>query len=223
MRITDLPPAKNSAARERLLDTAARIFYAEGINTVGVARIVEEAGVTLATFYRHFPSKQHLILAYLQRVHDDFDTRAAAAREAAEDPGDMLKLIGHNITAQLLEPGFRGCAFINAASEFEDPDGPIMRAVLAHRAWFYALVRDAFASADHPHPDLAAGHYVMLRDGATTAGHLGDPTQARDTFDRGLAGLLGFIDDTAGTDGATADPKSSEAASTSSRTSGRSR
>jgi AcrR family transcriptional regulator len=79
MRITDLPPAKNSAPRERLLDAAARIFYAEGINTVGVARIVEEAGVTLATFYRHFPSKQDLILAYLQRVHDDFATRAAAA------------------------------------------------------------------------------------------------------------------------------------------------
>jgi hypothetical protein len=58
MQIADLPPAKTSAARERLLDTAARIFYAEGINTVGVHRIVEEAGVTLATFYRHFPSKQ---------------------------------------------------------------------------------------------------------------------------------------------------------------------
>ena len=58
--------------------------------------------MTLATFYRHFPSKQDLILAYLQRVHDDFDTRAAAAQAAAKDPGDVLKLIGHNITAQLL-------------------------------------------------------------------------------------------------------------------------
>jgi AcrR family transcriptional regulator len=223
MRIADLPPAKNSAARERLLETAARIFYAEGINTVGVNRIVKEASVTLATFYRHFPSKQHLVLAYLQRVHDDYASRASAAQEAAEDPGDVLRSIGTNITAQLLEPGFRGCPFINAASEFEDPDGPVLRAVLAHRAWFYALVRDAFASAGHPQPDLAARHYVMLRDGATTAGHLGDPSQARDTFQRGLAGLLGFIDDTAGTDGATADPKSSQAASASSRTSGRSR
>jgi AcrR family transcriptional regulator len=135
-------------------------------------RIVEEAGVTLATFYRHFPSKQDLILAYLQSVHDDFESRAAAAQEAAEDPGDVLSSIGTNITAQLLEPGFRGCAFINAASEFEDPRGPIMRAVLAHRAGFHALVRDAFASAGHPRPDLRASHYVMLRDGATTAGHL---------------------------------------------------
>jgi AcrR family transcriptional regulator len=197
MRITDLPPAKDSAPRERLLDAAARIFYAEGINTVGVARIVEDAGVTLATFYRHFPSKQDLVLAYLQRVHDDFDRRAAAAREAAKDPGDMLRLIGNNITAQLFEPGFRGCAFINAASEFEDPDGPIMRAVLTHRAWFHDLLRDAFAAAGHPEPDLAASRYVMLRDGATTAGHLGDPAQARDAFDGSVAELLRFVDERA--------------------------
>jgi AcrR family transcriptional regulator len=223
MQIADLPPAKTSAARERLLDTAARTFYAEGINTVGVQRIVEEAGVTLATFYRHFPSKQDLILAYLQSVHDDFEARAIAAQEAAEQPGDVLGLIGNNITAQLFEPGFRGCAFINAASEFEDPDGPIMRAVLAHRAWFYALVRDAFASAGHAQPDLAAGHYVMLRDGATTAGHLGDPSQARDAFERGAAGLLRFTNDPAKTSDAAADSSSPEAASTSNRASARSR
>jgi AcrR family transcriptional regulator len=212
MRITDLPPAKNSAARERLLETAARIFYAEGINTVGVARIIEEADVTLATFYRHFPSKQDLVLAYLQRVHDDFDSRAAAARETANDPGDMLKLIGHNITAQLLEPGFRGCAFINAASEFEDPDSPVLRAVLTHRAWFHDLVRDAFANAGHPQPDLAASRYVMLRDGATTAGHLGDPSQAREAFDRSVAELLRSIDEPTETDNPVADPTSSDTA-----------
>src|SRR5262245_58122715 len=190
MQIADLPPAKTSAARERLLDTAARIFYAEGINTVRVNRIIKESDVTLATFYRHFPSKQDLILAYLQRVHDDFAARAAAAQASAEEPGDVLRTIANNITAQLLEPGFRGCAFINAASEFEDPQGPIKRAVLAHRSWFYGLIRDAFAAAGHPQPELAASHYVMLRDGATTAGHLGDPAQARDTFERGLAALL---------------------------------
>jgi AcrR family transcriptional regulator len=222
MRIADLPPAKPSAPRERLLQTAARIFYAEGINTVGVQRIVEEAGVTLATFYRHFPSKQDLILAYLQRVHDDFDTRAAAAQAAAKDPGDVLKLIGNNITAQLFEPGFRGCAFINAASEFEDPDGPIMRAVLTHRAWFHDLVRDTFASAGHPQPDLAASRYVMLRDGATTAGYLGDPSQARDAFDHSVAELLRFIDQPAETYSPVTDPTSTEAARTSTRTSAQS-
>jgi hypothetical protein len=138
-------------------------------------------------------------------------------------PRQSSSLIGNNITAQLFEPGFRGCAFINAASEFQDPDGPIMRAVLAHRAWFFALVRDAFASAGHAQPALAAGHYVMLRDGATTAGHLGDPSQARDAFERGVAGLLRFTNDPAKTSDVAADPSSPEAASTSNRTSARSR
>lgn len=205
MRIADLPPAKSSAPRERLLETAARIFYAEGVNTVGVQRIVEEAGVTLATLYRHFPSKQDLVLAYLQAVHDRFEAQAITAQQAAETPGDVLSSIGNNITAQLTEPGFRGCAFINAASEFQDPDGPIMRAVLAHRAWFYALVRDAFASAGHAEPDVAAGHYIMLRDGATTAGHLGDPAQARGTFERGVAGLLRLTHEPGKTSDPTAD------------------
>ena len=86
MRIADLPPAKYSAARERLLETAARIFYAEGINTVGVQRIIEEAGVTLATFYRHFPSKQDLILAYLQRVHDDFEPAPPSPNRPPKPP-----------------------------------------------------------------------------------------------------------------------------------------
>jgi AcrR family transcriptional regulator len=166
--------------------------------------------VSLATLYRLFPSKQVLVLAYLHRFPDEFDTRAAAARVAAKDPGDRLKLIGNNITAQLLEPGFRGCAFINAASEFEDPDGPIMRAVLTHRTWFHDLVRDTFSSAGHPQPDLAASRYVMLRDGATTAGHLGDPSQARDAFDRSVDELLRFIDEPTETDHAVADPTPSE-------------
>jgi AcrR family transcriptional regulator len=195
MQIAELPPAKNSPARERLLETAARIFYAEGINSVGVGRIVRESGVTLATFYRHFPSKQDLVLAYLQRVHDGFNARAEAAREAAGDPGEMLRLIGNNITRQLFEPGFRGCAFINAASEFEDPDGPIMRAVLTHRRWFHDLVRDALVAAGHPQPDLAANRYVMLRDGATTAGYLGDPSEARVAFDRSVVDLLRSVEE----------------------------
>ena len=66
--------------------------------------------MTLATFYRDFPSKQDLILAYLQSVHDDFEDRATVAEQAAETPGDVLTSIGNNITAQLTDPGFRGFA-----------------------------------------------------------------------------------------------------------------
>ncbi|WP_405433522.1 helix-turn-helix domain-containing protein [Micromonospora sp. NBC_00617] len=65
----DEPDARPSKARLRLPRTATRIFYTEGIHSVGVDRIIAEAKVTRATFYRHFPSKDDLILAYLRAVH----------------------------------------------------------------------------------------------------------------------------------------------------------
>ena len=73
-------PAKRSEARERLLATASQLFYTEGINSVGVDRIVSESHVTLATFYRHFPGKQDLVVAYLQGAHDALVERAASLR-----------------------------------------------------------------------------------------------------------------------------------------------
>ena len=200
-------------ARERILDTAFRLFYAHGIRAVGVDRIIAESGVAKATFYKWFPAKDDLVVAYLDKVDGIWSGQLHDAAEAAgPDPADELVGLFDALGAACRREGYRGCAFINAASEFQDPDGPIMRGVLAHRAWFYALVRDAFATAGHPDPDQAAGHYIMLRDGATTAGHLGDPAQARDTFDRGVAGLLRFTDDPAETDNASVDPPNSEAA-----------
>ncbi len=74
---TDKSPAKRSEARERLLSTASDLFYSEGINGVGVDRIVSASNVTLATFYRHFPSKQDLVVSYLQAIHDALVPRSA--------------------------------------------------------------------------------------------------------------------------------------------------
>jgi len=187
--IVDLPPAKPSEPRERLLARASALFYAEGVNTVGVDRIVSEAGVTRATFYRHFPSKTDLVLAYLQSVHDAIAAHTAQLA-ADREPEAFLSALGDDIAGQVARPGFRGCAFINAALEFED--GPIPRAVAAHRAWFHGVVRDAFAAAGRRTPDDAARHFVMLRDGAMIGGYLSDPAAAGATFTRGVDGLLRF-------------------------------
>jgi AcrR family transcriptional regulator len=187
--IADLPLAKPSEPRERLLARASALFYAEGVNTVGVDRIVSEAGVTRATFYRHFPSKTDLVLAYLQHVHDAIAARTAELA-ADRDPEAFLRALAEDIAGQIGRPGFRGCAFINAGSEFEE--GPIHQAVAAHRAWFHGVVRDAFADAGRPRPEDAAQHFVMLRDGAMVGGYLGDPSTAGGTFTRGVDGLLRF-------------------------------
>jgi AcrR family transcriptional regulator len=185
--IADLPPAKPSEPRERLLARASALFYAEGVNAVGVDRIVSDAGVTRATFYRHFPSKTVLVLAYLQRTHDVIAERTAQLAPGAE-PEAFLRALADDVAAQIARPGFRGCAFINAGLEFED--GPIHAAVVAHRTWFHGVVRDALAAGGHRQPEAAANHFVMLRDGAMVGGALTDPAAAGATFTRGVAGLL---------------------------------
>jgi AcrR family transcriptional regulator len=193
-RIVTLPPAKDSEPRARLLATASALFYREGVHSIGVDRIVSEANVTRATFYRHFPSKQDLVLAYLQSAHDVIEGRIAVAL-AMEDPKARLRAIGEDIAAQLQMPGFGGCAFIKVASEFDDPDEPVRRAVTAHRAWFAGVVRTAFADAGHARPDDPARHFIMLRDGAMVAGYLDGSDRAAETFTRGVDGLLRHIDD----------------------------
>ena len=132
---------------------------------------MSEAGVTRATFYRHFPGKQDLVLAYLQGAHDVIEERMAVAL-AMEDPRARLRALGEDIADQLLSPGFGGCAFIKVASEFDDPDEPVRRAVSAHRTWFAEIVRTAFADAGHVRPDDPTRHFIMLRDGAMVAGYL---------------------------------------------------
>ena len=113
-------PARRSEARERLLASATELFYSEGINSVGVDRIVAAANTTLATFYRHFPSKQDLVVAYLEAVHDSLVARAAEADGA--EGRERIGKIGAEVMAEVGHEGFRGCAFLNAASEFEDPE-----------------------------------------------------------------------------------------------------
>jgi AcrR family transcriptional regulator len=183
-------PARSSAARERLLRTAAELFYAEGLHTVGVDRIVSAAGITRATFYRHFPGKEDLVVAYLRGVDD------AVRHHVGGPPADpaaavaQLQRLTEAIGTELCRPGFRGCAFINAAAEHPDPADPVHRAVADHRAWLVEAVVRAFRTAGHPAPEEAGRRYVMLRDGAMVAGYLGDARAAAGTLGASVQDLL---------------------------------
>ena len=185
-------PAKRSAARDRLLATASELFYAEGINNVGVNRIVSASKVTLATFYRHFPSKQDLVVSYLRQIHDHLVERADLHAASAQGR-DLVAAFRNDVIAEIGHPGYRGCAFINAASEFEDPHSPVRRVVAEHRHWYYERLRRAFADSGHTSPANPARHFLMLRDGAVTAGYLDSATAAQRTFKRGVDGLLWSI------------------------------
>lgn len=181
------------SARERLLETARRLFYGEGIHTVPVDRLVTEAGVTRATFYRHFPAKEDLVVAYLQAT--DADLRTAVAQATSQDDPQrnitaLLDLIGHTTNA----PGFRGCHFINAAAEYPDAEHPVRVAIDDHRAWFERTVTDLAARIGHPDPVYAGHVLVLLHDGALAAAQLDDPKVVRATVTRAARDLLGLPD-----------------------------
>ncbi len=179
-----------SEARSRLLATATRIFYAEGLHSVGIDRIVAEAKVTRATLYRHFASKDDLVVAYLQGVaqmeRDGVDKALAAGLPAA----DVLRAIATSIADGIRSAHFRGCAFLNAVAEYPDPAHPVHQAVLAHREWFLRTVTDLLAQVGDTPPEPAGRHFVLLRDGAMASGCLSDPAGVCDTFLQGVDGIL---------------------------------
>ena len=178
-----------SAARDRLLATAARLFYAEGIHSVGVDRLVGEAQVTRATFYRHFPAKEDLVVAWL-RAGDEAVRAAVGAAATEGDGAGLVRRLVAAIGDQVCGAGFRGCAFVNAAAEFPDPASPVHRAVREHRDWLAQTLTDALTRAGHPDPAGGAQRIVVLRDGAMVAGYLDDPVRARATFAAGVEDVL---------------------------------
>jgi len=179
-----------SEARLRLLTTASRIFYAEGIHSVGVDRIVTEAKVTRATFYRHFPGKEDLVLAYLQAADQAIRGQVAAAVAAGPTAGDAVRAVAASIAEGIRSRGFRGCAFLNAVAEYPNPGHPVHQAVQAHRQWFLGTVHALMARIHSDSAEAAAQHFVMLRDGAMAAGCLFDPAAICETFLRGVDGLV---------------------------------
>jgi AcrR family transcriptional regulator len=181
-----------SEARDRLLSTASRLFYTEGLHSVGVDRVIGEAQVTRATLYRHFRSKDDLVVAYLTQADEAIRARVDSARAEVTDPDDLIRTVGRSIADDIQREGFRGCAFLNAAAEYPDPAHVVHQAVLEHRQWFLATVIELFSQTGKPDAELAGRHFVMLRDGAMAAGCLTDPDPVCATFLRGLDGLLAY-------------------------------
>ena len=162
---------------------------------MGVERIITATPTTRATFYRHFPSKEALVVAYLRGVDDHTRAAVRAAVEAAPTPADAVRAVGTALADDLARPGFRGCAFLKAAAEFPDPDDPVHRVVVDHRAWYVATLTDLFAqvfgtSPRRGKPEHAAQHFLMMRDGAMSGAHLDGATHVGAAFRRGVEGLL---------------------------------
>jgi AcrR family transcriptional regulator len=163
-------PARSSAARQRILDTAFGLFYAHGIRGVGVDRIIAESGVAKATLYKHFPAKDDLVVAYLDTVDGIWTQQLHDAADAAGPaPADQLVGMFDALGSACRGDGYRGCAVINAAGENE-AGTRVHDRTLAHknavRDWVRSLAEDAGA-AD---PDLLARSLTLLLDGGLASG-----------------------------------------------------
>lgn len=177
-------------AKARVLATADRLFYHEGIRTVGVDRLIAESSVTKATFYKHFGSKDNLVLDYIGRRRDEARQSVEDIRRATETPLDALRAIAADIVEALQSADFRGCPFSNAASEFAEAAHPVRRVVVAHRDWYTEALDELFRDASHPLPGDAADEFYLARDGAMSGSYAGDAIASSAAFTRVTDALL---------------------------------
>ncbi|OIS90259.1 TetR/AcrR family transcriptional regulator [Brucella cytisi] len=176
------------SARRRLLDTATRLFYEDGIHTVGIDRIIAEAGVAKATFYNHFPSKDDLVVAYLQEI--DRVGRAAVAALPKQSPRKMISAIMERISETVTAGPWRGCPFLNAAAEYPDPASAVRQSIDARRAWYHDSLQSLLAKDGDPAPSVTASLLVALSDGLLESAYLDDAERVPALVREAVARLL---------------------------------
>ena len=177
--------------RERLIDAASELFYAQGLRAVSVDKVIDRAETTKVTFYRHFRSKDELIVAYLEHAAErERDGVEAAIAHGAGDVDTSLRLMAEHTGAAACLPGFRGCAFINAAAEYPDPESPVRISVDTHRRWWVSAFERLVAPLGLADPGAVADDLMLQRDGAMVAGYLGDPATVAASFLRSCRAVV---------------------------------
>jgi AcrR family transcriptional regulator len=163
-KTTKKPSAKAPTARERLLSAADELFYAEGVRTVGIDRIIEHAGVAKASLYNTFGGKEQLIRAYLDSRHAEMTGRLLSAVNRADNPRERLLAVFEAQGEWFTGRDFHGCAFVAASAEAKHGSA-IEEASDAYRAWIRALFADLARDADAPDPEALARQLHLLYDG----------------------------------------------------------
>jgi AcrR family transcriptional regulator len=155
-----------NSARQRILNTAADLFFREGYRAVGIDTIIERSGVAKMTLYRHFPSKNELINAYLQKTNEEFWTWVEQAiGEHPDAPREQLVAIFETLASMMADPAYCGCAFQHAAIEFPHLEHPAHQAAIQQRQGVRDRLRDLAEQAGARQPELLADQLLLLMDG----------------------------------------------------------
>jgi AcrR family transcriptional regulator len=175
------PAPAEAAVAERLLSTASDLFYREGVQAVGVQRLIEEAGIAKASLYAHFASKDHVVAAYIERqgqaLRDQIEREVVATDLDAR--GKLLRIFDLSV-ARVENPKFRGCPIQNVTCELADAKHPAKAASCSFRQWLRGLVDGLVREAGYASPEIVSGALLVLADGATATALVdSNPTAAR--------------------------------------------
>jgi AcrR family transcriptional regulator len=158
--------------KEKLFQTAAQLFYQFGYRAIGVDTIAAEAGIGKMTLYRHFPSKDDLIVAYLKDYDELFWNHFEQVTKDAASPRDKLLAFFEALQNYVQTPACLGCPLINIATEYPDPDHPGHRVALEHKQSVRAKFRHLAKGAGARQPAVLADQLFLLMDGAYMAARM---------------------------------------------------
>ena len=162
-------------ARDRILETAQRLFYRDGFRAVGIDTIIAEAGVAKMTLYRHFASKDDLIVAYLEESNRQFWEWLNSATDNLKDPLERLMAIFEEVERVSTSPQCLGCAFQGTAAEFPDRDHRGHQVALAHKQAALDRFADLARQGGLDDPEHLADQLLLLMDGAWLAARMFGP------------------------------------------------
>lgn len=170
-----------SDTRDKLISTSSDLFYQRGFQAVGLDQILDAVGITKTAFYKHFESKDELIVAALEYrdQRDMADWFAFFDARGQEDATGKLLAVFDLMDDWFGRPDFRGCLFMNAATEFPSPSDPIHQAAIHHSQNVHRELQRMAAAAGASDPDSLARQILMLMTGAIATRHAtGDPNAA---------------------------------------------
>jgi AcrR family transcriptional regulator len=178
-----MPEQRHRGAKQRLLRAADDLFYSEGINAVGIDRVIAHAGVAKGSLYYSFAGKDDLVREYLSGRHGRWVERVTAVIEAYADPRERVLAVYDALGALFAEPDYRGCAFVNAMAEAA-PDSVEAEAATTYRRWVRDLFLGLATEAGAAEPQQLADTLVVLYDGAVATAQMDKAPEAAHTARR---------------------------------------
>ena len=184
-----------SSKREQLVDTALALFCRHGFHATGIDRIIAEAGIAKMTLYKHFRSKDELILAAMRRHDESFRNWFMRRVESlASAPRARLLAVFDVLEEWFAEDDFTGCMFINAAAEYGGHEDPIHAAAGEHKRLIGVYLADLARAANFEDAEGLARQLMLLMEGAITMAYVVGAEQAAGDAKAAAASLLAAVD-----------------------------